>query len=496
MHHLIFLFLVSYAVVAWSLYHLSANETLKISISLLLLAGGAFVWIVLNLCLKSVNASVELQERAVDISLHETCTSLPNYRMFRMDMEQKVKDVESLIIVSIRFQKYHEICDVLGYARGENLLKAVAERLDTINMGVHVLYDFGSCNYCVTFEDKGAVHDFVNEVSNSMISPFNVDGSSIQMECNMGIATFPEHGTVTVELLSHANMAANQARERSISYFHYQPWLGRELADRLEISDRLRKAIANNELKLHYQPIFKGHGDSIISVEALLRWPQKDNSYIPPEYFVRVAEHERIIHMVTEWVIGASFRQLSDWQEQGIDICMNVNLSSHDLMNPKLIQILETCREKYGLRAEKLVLELTESAVMEDIDKASYVMECLEKLGYCLAIDDFGTGYSSLHRLKTLPINQIKIDREFVKEIVGNDKDSSIVYAAASIARTFRCSVTAEGVDSKLAADQLIKLGCDYLQGFYLSKPLPPEEVFSLLQENQRKADISTNEAA
>jgi len=309
----------------------------------------------------------------------------------------------------------------------------------------------------------------------------------MQLDCHLGLARCPEHGDSVDTLLSHANMAANQARELSLPSCEYNQKLGQQLEDRLQISELLRQAIANDELELHYQPIFAGTSGWIRSVEALARWPQKDGSFIPPDVFIPIAEQERTIYLLTQWVIDSGFQQLSAWLEAGIDLHMNVNLSSHDLTHHEFIECLETRREYWGLQPDKLVLEVTESAVMSDFNKALSVLNELKALGYPLAIDDFGTGYSSMSRLKDLPINHIKIDREFVMNLLGNQQNSSIVSATNSIARAFGCSITAEGVESTEVANELVELGCDYLQGYHFSRPLTSQAATQILIDNRRQ---------
>ena len=483
---LLFGFVAGYltTLVLFSLVHVT--DAIKVSSAVILSAGGLFVWMVLKLSLKTVLFSQELEAKNEFAALHNTLTLLPNERMLSKKCASQCSDTNSATLISITIQKFQQIFNVLGYERGNKLLVDIAERIKTTIPTTCSLYDLGGCNFVVLVLCKESESQVVEQITNAMTDPFIIQESSVQLDCHLGIARCPEHGNSVDALLSHANMAANQARKLSLPFCEYNDELGQQQEERLQISERLRQAITNNELELHYQPIFAGTSGWIQSVEALVRWPQQDGSYISPEVFIPIAEQERTIHLLTQWVIENSFQQLSTWLEAGIDLHMNVNLSSHDLTHNEFIEFLENCRQKWQLQSDKLVLELTESAVMTDFNKALCVLNELEALGYRLAIDDFGTGYSSMSRLKNLPINHIKIDREFIMNLHGNQQNNSIVSAANSIARAFGCSITAEGVESIEVANELVELGCDYLQGYHFSRPLSSQAATEALLDNRR----------
>jgi len=483
---LLYGFVAGYLITLALFSFVQVSDAIKVSSAIILAAGGLFVWIVLNLSLKTVLVSQELEAKNKFASLHNALTSLPNDRMLSEEFSSRCSNTESATLISIKIQKFQHISNVLGYDRGNNLLIEIANRLRTITPKACSLYDLGGCNFAVLVWHDENRDNVAEQITSAMKEPFVVQESSMQLDCHLGLARYPEHGDCVDILLSHANMAANQARELSLPSCEYNQELGQQLQDRLQISELLRQAIANDELDLHYQPIFAGTSGWIRSVEALVRWPQKDGSFISPQVFIPIAEQERTIHLLTQWVIERSFRQLSMWFDAGIDLHMNVNLSSHDLTHHDFIEYLEERRKHWGLQPNKLVLEVTESAVMTDFKKALNMLNALEALGYPLAIDDFGTGYSSMSRLKDLPINHIKIDREFIMDLLGNQQNSSIVSATNSIARAFGCSITAEGVESIEVANELVELGCDYLQGYHFSRPLTSQAATQALIDNRR----------
>lgn len=483
---LLFGFVAGYltTLVLFSFIHVT--DAIKVSSAIILSAGGLFVWMVLKLSLKTVLFSQELEAKNKFAALHNTLTSLPNDRMLKNECSSQSSNIESFTLISITTQKFQQISNVLGYQRGNNLLLEIAGRLQATIPKTCSLYDLGGCNFVVLVLCKEDECLVVEQITSAMAEPFSIQESSVQLDCHLGLTRYPEHGDSVDTLLSHANMAANRARKMSVPYCEYKNELGQQQEERLQISERLRQAIINNELELHYQPIFTGTSGWIQSVEALVRWPQKDGSHISPELFIPIAEQERTIHLLTQWVLESSFQQLSAWLEAGIDMRMNVNLSTHDLTHNEFIEFLEKSRQRWRLQPDRLVLEITESAVMTDYNKALQVLNEVESLGYSLAIDDFGTGYSSMSRLKDLPINHIKIDREFITNLQGNQQNNSIVSAANSIARAFGCSITAEGVESLEVANELVELGCDYLQGYHFSRPLSSEAATEALINNRR----------
>lgn len=499
---MIFGFLLGFISIGYLSWKSELHPIVKLAGTSILMLTGVFTWVVLNLCLKSLISSHEKEERAKFAAMHDSISSLPNHRMFHIDLNNRLTTDTHLSLISIRYRSFHEIADVLGYVRGENLYRAVAARLQSVNMGRHSLFDLGGCNFVLVLNGQDANSEVIEEINAASRSLFAVDGSSVQMDCHLGISHFPEHGATTTELLSNANMAANHARETYVPDFTYQPWLGQQLQERLETSELLKRAIQENSIELYYQPIFDNDGNSVNAVEALLRWPQKDGSCIPPARFVEIAEQERIIRPLSEWVIDAAIRQTAAWHKQGLDICMHINLSDHDLTNPKLVSLLEDKCKEYAVPFSKLVLELSETAVMQDIGRARRVMDSLHELGFKLAIDEFGNAHASVNSLQTLPIDNIKIDRQYVREITSdygslsagpkqtnkhtnsasNNSDDSIATMVDSLTSHFKGSVTASGIDSAYAANRLTALGCDYLQGFQLSRPLNTQDATKLLQ--------------
>ena len=495
LRYLLYGFLGAYFLSIAAFILLPASNTLMIGGSVILCAGGLFVWIVLQQSLKAVKRSNILELNAKHDLIHDRISGLPNKFALR-DRFKELKLIEKHYFITVRMLKYHEIAEVLGGKRDTELQCFVGERINSLKKFKFEIFDLGSCNYAILVPVENNESQVVALIQETLPGSFETRSSRIQLDCCIGIAQFPEHGDTLDTVLLHASMAASKASINEQSFYCYDSELGQEMEERLSLTEMLRDAIEGNELELHYQPIFSGISGNVRSVEALARWPLKDGSFIPPDKFVAIAEQERIVHLLTEWVIDSALKQMNQWNQQGLNFRMNINLSSHDLAQEHFLQYLEECRRNWDVQAENLVLELTESAVMIDADKSIRVMNQLVKCGYKLAIDDFGTGYSSMSRLKELPINHIKIDKEFVSEIETSEQDWPIVQATNSLAKAFGCKVTAEGVESEDAAIQLVKMGCDYLQGFHFSKPLPSGAATELLYNNYHGGTSRLHQAA
>jgi len=485
LRYLLFGFVIAYALTITAFLLLPVSDTLKIGGAVILGSGGLFVWIVLNQSLQAVKRSNELEQKATHDLVHDRISGLPNKFSLR-DEFSKLQTEQNQALLIARFKKYHEIAELLGQKRDIELLQFVSAQIKPLESQECKIFDLGNCSYAFLLSGSASQEDsrLVGMIQETVPDCYETRNSRIELDFCFGMASYPEHGDTMDTLLLHASMAASKASMSEHSFYSFDPELGQEMEERLSLSDQLRDAISNEELELYYQPIFLGVSGKVRSVEALARWPLADGSFIPPDKFVAIAEQEHMVHLLTEWVIDSAFRQLSEWNKQGLNYRMNINLSSQDLVQDNFLQYLEDSRRQWDVSPENLVLELTESAVMDDAERAIQVMNQLVECGYKLAIDDFGTGYSSMSRLKELPINHIKIDKEFVTEIEESQHDCSIVQATNSLAKAFGCKVTAEGVESQDAAIQLVEMGCDYLQGFHFSKPLPSDAATELLFRN------------
>ncbi len=331
--------------------------------------------------------------------------------------------------------------------------------------------------------------------------PILADGHAFSIGGSIGIALTPAHGFDVTTLLRCADVAMYVAKRSQSGYAEYSPKIDRHSPYKLTLMSELRQAIADDKLVIHYQPKVSFSLGKIVGVEALVRWPHPVHGLTLPEDFIPLAERTGLIGSLTRWVLEQAVRQCYDWEQNGLHLNVAVNLSTHTLYDPKLLSTVTDLLQLCQLDASQLTLEITESMLMEEPERAQIVLTDLRALGISIAIDDFGTGYSSLAYLKRLPIDEVKIDKAFVRGL-GLDTDptdEAIVQAVVAMARPLQCKVVAEGVESAEAWRFLQEHGCDMAQGYYCSRPLPPVELVRLMQaasEEQTGNNWHTPEAS
>jgi EAL domain-containing protein (putative c-di-GMP-specific phosphodiesterase class I) len=318
-----------------------------------------------------------------------------------------------------------------------------------------------------------------------------VEDLLLHVEGSIGIALVPEHGTDVDTLLQRADVAMYMAKETHSGSRLYTPDRDPNSRRRLRLLSDLREAIDNEDLLLHFQPKADLRTGQVTDVEALVRWLHSDLGLVPPNDFIPLAERSGLIAPLTEYVLRQAVEHTADWRRRGIDLRVSVNLSVRSLMDLDLPSRVEALLAEVALPADRLVLEITESTIMADPVRAMRVLQPLADMGVGLSIDDFGTGYSSLAYLRQLPISEIKIDRSFVTHMTTDDNDAVIVRSTIELARNLGLEVVAEGVETADAWEALAALGCDYVQGYFLSKPLPAAELEVRLAQLDRSWPVS-----
>jgi len=291
------------------------------------------------------------------------------------------------------------------------------------------------------------------------------------------------HGDDAETLLRHADAAMYAAKRGNSGVAVYDPQLHEHREDHLSMLSQLRAAIDRNELRLLYQPKIELSGETTVGVEALLRWAHPQRGLLTPERFVPFAEQTGFVRTLTAWVVGEAVRQAAAWRAGGRKLKVSVNISSQDLLSPGLRELVSASLAEHDLPARLLCLEITESGLMQDPAHAIEVMKAMGAAGVERSIDDFGTGYSSLAYLKHLPVDELKIDRSFVRNLVADGKDRAIVLSTIDLAHSLGLNVTAEGVEDQRAMDLLAHLGCDMIQGYLVSQPLEPAALETWLDE-------------
>ena len=343
-------------------------------------------------------------------------------------------------------------------------------------------------------EDVGALAQRALDVIDRA---FDLDGVEVFVTTSIGIAMAPRDGTDLPTLLKHADIACYHAKSQGRNnYQFYTDDMNADAVERMELEKHLRRALERGEFRVHYQPQLDLASGRIIGAEALIRWYCPELGMVPPGRFIPVAEDAGLIVPIGEWVLEEACRQNQEWRNKGFGpITVSVNLSPRQFRERDLVATVESVLERNGLAAEGLSLEITEGAIMEDIEAACLTLKALGDMGISLAIDDFGTGYSSLSVLKQFPLDALKIDYSFVRDIVTDDDDLEIVSAVIAMAHNLRLEVVAEGVEDAAQLNLLSERGCDTIQGHYLSEACPPERFSTMLEKTSYTSRLVAHSA-
>ncbi len=428
--------------------------------------------------------SLARKEEIRYLSYYDILTDLPNRRFFMERLENAIEHAktsnEEFAVILIDIDRFKNINDVFGQFVGDIVLKEFSKRVSGVLRSRDLFARFGNDEFAVLAFDiksKEDVIHIIRRIRKQLESPFMVNGKEIYITASMGIAIFPQDGQTSEEILSAASSAIQDIKHKGGNGFEfYSPELKKVSIEILKIESDLRKAVKNEEFVLYYQPIIELENMKITGAEALIRWKHPEKGIVPPFKFIPVLEETGMIVEVGEWVIEQAVKQQKKWKNIDIDISVSFNISPKQLIKSSLSEmVLRKIKENKG-NPKKLIIEITESALMENMDIIREDIEKLSKEGIRVEIDDFGTGYSSLAYLKKLPVYALKIDREFIKDIPKDKDDTAIVKAIISMAKSLEKKTIAEGIETEKQLKFLKELKCDYGQGYLFSPPLPAEE--------------------
>ncbi len=396
----------------------------------------------------------------------------------------------SVALLILDLDNFKRINDSLGHGSGDAVLRAVADRIAGCVHERDTLARLGGDEFVIVLTDLASLQDVPTmavRILRAIDRPIPVGNREISLSASIGVSVFPQDGGDYDTLLRNADAAMYSAKQAGRNAFRfYTADMNEEALHRLELESRLRQALARDELLLHYQPLVSLDGRRIADVEALLRWRSDDGRLVSPADFIPLAEETGLIVAIGEWVLQTACRQARRWQQSGSELRVAVNLSARQFRDRNLAEIVRRCLEDSGLPARLLRLEITESAVMENAEEAAGVLAELKALGVGLSVDDFGTGYSSLAYLRRFPIDQLKIDRSFIHDMLEHPDSAAIVMGIVGLARNLRLQTVAEGVETPQQRDFLMDAGCDLMQGFLFSRPLPPDELVVLLAKTAK----------
>ncbi len=447
------------------------------------------------LVFRDVTEKRKLIQQMAHQANHDPLTGLPNRILFNDRLKQAVAQQtqtgKKLAVMVMDLDRFKQVNDLLGHAAGDRLLIEVGRRLkQKVKMGDTVAR-LGGDEYTVLVnnienEERAAV--VAQELLITFREPFVCEGQQLHVTASLGIAICPSDGDDVQKLMKHADTAMYQAKEMGGNVFQlFTKTLNERVLHRINMENSLRQAIERRELVLFYQPKVNVETWQIIGFEALIRWEHPERGLISPAEFIPLAEETRLILPIGEWVLEQACLQQTSWLRQGYGaISVAVNLSPYQFGKKGLLDQISHIVQETGADPELLELEITESAAMMDVDYTINTLYDLQRLGFKITVDDFGTGHSSLNYLKQFPINALKIDRSFVRDLPANQKDAAIVSSIIALAKNLNLSVIAEGVESRAQISRLKKAGCVDMQGFFFSRPLPPEDFQSVLTRQKK----------
>lgn len=441
-----------------------------------------------------------------ELAYYDGLTRLPNRSLFaeRLDLALELarRYKRQLAVMFIDMDDFKRVNDTLGHNSGDLLLRTVGHRLqscvksgDLLNMsntgsGGETVARMGGDEFTILLPEITGMDeatDVAQSILDSLSQSYDLSGNEVYSTPSVGIALFPEHGDTAGDLLKNADMAMYFAkREGKNIYKTFEPSMNDVSMVRFSMESQLRKAMQSEELSLVYQPQMNLLSGELDAVEALLRWNNVELGNVSPADFIPLAEETGLIVPIGEWVLRTACLQASEWREQGLLLTrIAVNISVLQFVRPDFPNVVQTILEETGLDPSALELEITESVLAKDTTGAVSTLRRLKEIGVQLSIDDFGTGYSSLSQLKHFPIDRLKIDQSFVSGVTTNRHDAAITKAVLAMASSMELMVVAEGVETQEQLSFLEGNHCDEVQGYFLSRPLPPEQVESTLREAQ-----------
>jgi diguanylate cyclase len=435
----------------------------------------------------------QANEQLQHVATHDALTGLPNRLLLADRLEQTIAHTErtggSFAVLVVDLDRFKSINDSLGHEAGDRLLNEVARRLRSAVRRGDTLARTGGDEFVVLLDGISGPRDVETVIVNLLAvvgRPFELAAVEIQTSPSIGVSLYPHDGTDAQTLMKHADAAMYHAKKVGRNTFQFfAPEMNAFTRERLELECALRNAVLRNEFVVHYQPKVDFRSGRIVSVEALIRWEHPKRGLVPPAEFIPLAEETGLILPIGAWVLREACRQLRRWHEAGFGhLRLAVNFSAQQFREKNLLELVRGALAQANLEPRFLELELTETAVMQDPRHSAAILRALSDLGVRISVDDFGTGYSSLSYLQRFPLNKVKIDRSFVREIANSHGDLEIVRAIVSLAHSLRLAVIAEGVETSEQLGILGDVGCDQYQGYLCSPPLPADALAELVKRD------------
>ena len=438
---------------------------------------------------RDITERTRAEERVQYLANYDVLTGLPNRFLMQDRLTQVIANAHRnrlrVALMHIDLDRFKVVNETLGHYVGDALLKQAAERIRKAIRDADTVARVGGDEFTLVFPNVTSLQNLsaaAEVVLDELARAFPGDGQDLFVSASVGISLYPDDAGSVDELIKHADGAMSSAKHLGRNNFQfYTAGMNQEVQDRMQIEAGLRTAIQRNELSLLYQPKIDLATRRIFGAEALLRWNHPKLGMISPSRFVPVAEEAGLVGQIGEWVLNTACRQIREWQDAGHSLQVAVNVSARQFQDYDVAELVMDIMRDTGALAQNLEIELTESAVMSDAEASIVTLERLAALGVQIAIDDFGTGYSSLSYLKRLPLDLLKIDQSFVRDISSDPNDAAIVRAIITLARSLGIMVIAEGVENEAQLAFLNAYGCQYAQGYLFGRPLTPLQLIELV---------------
>ena len=444
--------------------------------------------------LNDITDRKQYEEQLERHSNHDDLTGLANRHRLKERTELAIafaRRHQGLVaVLYLDLDHFKRINDSLGHAFGDSILRAVAERIGQQLRERDTAARLGGDDFVIVLADLNSpqeVMQVADRIRQDIARPILQQNHELSLSVSIGVSLYPQDGTDYDTLLRNADAAMYRAKEDGRSAFcFYTADMNTQALRKLELEARLRYALERDELLLHYQPLLNLHTNAVTDVEALIRWRSDDGTLISPLDFIPLAEETGLIVPIGQWVLKTVCQQVRQWQQEGVALRVAVNLSARQFRDDRLVHIVQEALESSGLPPRLLKLEITESTVMQSAEQAARTLADLKALGVSLSVDDFGTGYSSLAYLRRFPIDQLKIDRSFVQDIMLHPDSAAIVRSIIGLACNLRMQTVGEGVETVEQREFLRTAGCDLMQGYLFSRPLSATDLIALVQRHQR----------
>jgi diguanylate cyclase (GGDEF)-like protein len=437
---------------------------------------------------KNVAVSLEKEHQA----LHDQLTGLPNRTLFRQHASEAIISARPrgglAALLLLDLDGFKAVNDTLGHQVGDRLLQVLGPRLRDVVREGDLVSRFGGDEFAIWLCDidgEASAQRVAREILEALRAPVNLDGFDLEIDASLGIAIHPEHGTDVDVLMQRADVAMYAAKDLRDGPVTYSIDLDHNSPLRLALVGELRRAIDDGQLVVHYQPQIAVASGQVTGMEALVRWEHPTRGRVAPDDFISVAEQTGLIRDVTAYVLAESLRQCRAWHDLGHEVSVAVNISDRVLHDVDLPRVIAGLLGDADVPAERLMLEITENMIMTDPERSIAALHALRSLGVRLSVDDYGTGQASLSYLKRLPVNEMKIDKAFITRMADDPRDVEITRSTVHLAQRLGLDVVAEGVETAEVAALLHSMGCPSAQGYYYSRPLPPDELLTWLHRTQ-----------